>query len=52
MEEHVSKIRKVMKIFRTRIEELQSHIVLGTSPGEREGRERTTMTTLENIKNP
>ena len=52
MEEHVSKISKVMKIFRIRIEELQLHIVLGTSRGEREGRERTLMTTLENIKNP
>jgi len=46
----VSNIGEVIKIFRTRIENLQLHSMPGTPPKERAGRERTMMTTITNIK--
>jgi type IV secretory pathway VirB4 component len=50
MEEQVSNIREVIKGFCTRIEELKSRSTSGTPPKERAGRERTTMTAIENLK--
>jgi hypothetical protein len=50
MEEHVSNIGEVIKGFFTRIEDLQLCSTPGTPPEEREGREKMTMTVIENIK--
>jgi hypothetical protein len=50
MEEQVSRIYKVIKGFPRRIEDLQLCTASGTPIEEREGRERTMMKTIENIK--
>jgi hypothetical protein len=50
MEEKVLKIGEVIKGLCMRIEDLQLRSTPGTPPEEREGRERTMMTVIENIK--
>jgi hypothetical protein len=50
LEEQVSNIMEVIKGFQTKIKDLESCKTPGTPLKEREQRERTSMTTLENIK--
>lgn len=50
MEEQVLKIGEFIKGFQSKIEDLQLWSTLGTPPEEREGRERTTIIVVANIK--
>jgi predicted nucleic acid-binding Zn-ribbon protein len=50
LEEQVSNIREFIKGFYTRIEDLESHTMPGTTPEEKEERERNLMTAVASIK--